>query len=110
MSTGACLPLDATALLSLSETMVGVFSEFEVEDRNLLDPQFAERISSHVAATCLDHGSAERIVYLNNPSDALPALRELPPPEFLNYPRNRPCPCGSGRKFKHCCGELARRR
>jgi len=22
--------------------------------------------------------------------------------------RNEPCPCGSGRKFKHCCGDLAR--
>lgn len=22
----------------------------------------------------------------------------------MHYPRNRPCPCGSGRKFKRCCG------
>ena len=22
--------------------------------------------------------------------------------------RNEPCPCGSGRKFKHCHGQLAR--
>ena len=21
--------------------------------------------------------------------------------------RNEPCPCGSGRKFKHCCGNAA---
>ncbi|MCX8086267.1 MAG: SEC-C metal-binding domain-containing protein [Rhodocyclaceae bacterium] len=27
----------------------------------------------------------------------------LPKPE-----RNAPCPCGSGRKYKHCCGELDR--
>jgi len=24
-------------------------------------------------------------------------------PATLNFPRNAPCPCRSGRKFKHCC-------
>jgi FkbM family methyltransferase len=24
-----------------------------------------------------------------------------------NVPRNEPCPCGSGRKFKHCCGSYS---
>jgi len=24
--------------------------------------------------------------------------------QFTNVGRNTPCPCGSGRKFKHCCG------
>ena len=37
------------------------------------------------------------------------------PFEFLNpeqiksfdkIPRNSKCPCGSGKKFKHCCGKL----
>ena len=23
-----------------------------------------------------------------------------------NTPRNAPCPCGSGKKFKHCCGKV----
>ena len=22
----------------------------------------------------------------------------------MAIPRNQPCPCGSGRKYKHCCG------
>lgn len=26
--------------------------------------------------------------------------------EFKNTPRNAPCPCGSGKKFKHCHGKL----
>ena len=26
--------------------------------------------------------------------------------EALNSRRNAPCPCGSGQKFKHCCGKL----
>src|SRR5258708_7896211 len=24
-------------------------------------------------------------------------------------PRNEPCPCGSGRRYKDCCGDLAKR-
>ncbi|HET9019259.1 MAG TPA: SEC-C domain-containing protein, partial [Acetobacteraceae bacterium] len=26
------------------------------------------------------------------------------PATWANSPRNAPCPCGSGRKFKHCHG------
>jgi preprotein translocase subunit SecA len=33
------------------------------------------------------------------PADALPT-------GWRNTPRNAPCPCGSGRKFKHCHGKL----
>jgi SEC-C motif-containing protein len=28
-------------------------------------------------------------------------------PEWVNVPRNAPCPCGSGRKYKQCHGTLA---
>jgi preprotein translocase subunit SecA len=26
--------------------------------------------------------------------------------DAMNSRRNAPCPCGSGQKFKHCCGKL----
>ena len=38
----------------------------------------------------------------NQEAAPLPAQREAPP-----IGRNDPCPCGSGRKFKSCCGALA---
>ena len=28
-------------------------------------------------------------------------------PQWQNIPRNSPCPCGSGKKFKHCHGKVA---
>ena len=37
------------------------------------------------------------------------ARQELDPNDPLTWgkvPRNVPCPCGSGRKYKHCCGKL----
>ena len=27
--------------------------------------------------------------------------------DFSNVGRNDPCPCGSGKKYKHCCGKIA---
>lgn len=36
------------------------------------------------------------------------AFEEVPAPVVRQGPkvgRNDPCPCGSGRKFKKCCGE-----
>lgn len=38
---------------------------------------------------------------------APPVLQAIPPaldPRFKNVGRNAPCPCGSGKKFKHCHG------
>jgi hypothetical protein len=34
------------------------------------------------------------------------ALRRLPPESPLRVGRNDPCPCGSGKRFKHCHGQL----
>jgi len=39
--------------------------------------------------------------------DAVPGFVEADPSTWGNPGRNEPCPCGSGRKFKHCHGRLA---
>ena len=33
-------------------------------------------------------------------------LEELTPFTKKKVRRNSPCPCGSGKKFKHCCGAI----
>ncbi len=38
--------------------------------------------------------------------DADPALRPLDPKLLVGVSRNAPCPCGSGKKFKHCHGSF----
>jgi len=42
------------------------------------------------------------------PAMAMAGGEAAPPPEsaFANVGRNQPCPCGSGRKFKHCHGRV----
>lgn len=37
---------------------------------------------------------------------ALPGFDRNDPSTWGNPGRNDPCPCGSGKKFKHCCGRL----
>ncbi len=39
--------------------------------------------------------------------DATPGFNEADPATWGNPGRNDPCPCGSGKKFKHCHGRLA---
>ncbi|HBF23384.1 MAG TPA: hypothetical protein DDW23_06150 [Planctomycetes bacterium] len=37
-------------------------------------------------------------------SASLPVTSSSPAPPQEKVPRNSPCPCGSGKKFKRCCG------
>ena len=50
----------------------------------------------------LEHMAAE--IRAGPPRVAAPAPSRGPPPAA----RNSPCPCGSSRKYKHCCGRRAR--
>ncbi len=40
-------------------------------------------------------------------TEARPAKKKIPVTAAKRPGRNDPCPCGSGRKFKNCCGERA---
>jgi preprotein translocase subunit SecA len=39
-------------------------------------------------------------------AEADPRLRPIDPKLLVGVSRNAPCPCGSGRKFKHCHGSF----
>jgi preprotein translocase subunit SecA len=56
-----------------------------------------ERLSAAASAGSADGNGAEA-----EPALALPIQREAP-----KVGRNEPCPCGSGKKFKNCCGRTA---
>lgn len=36
---------------------------------------------------------------------ALAKIKAVPPKPFAGTPRNAPCPCGGGLKYKLCCGK-----
>ncbi len=50
---------------------------------------------------------AEAVAEAQASGDARPGFVEDDPSTWGNPSRNDPCPCGSGKKFKHCHGRLA---
>jgi preprotein translocase subunit SecA len=57
-----------------------------------------ERLSAAAAGTSQGDGTDGDA----EPALALPIQREMP-----KVGRNEPCPCGSGKKYKNCCGRTA---
>ena len=66
--------------------------------------QFLANLPTHEIAPQSDGDQSQSVT--NTASDepplTLPTHREVP-----KVGRNDPCPCGSGRKFKACCGRTA---
>ena len=47
---------------------------------------------------------AKAVIGEENTSDISPTNKTKD--NFGKISRNQQCPCGSGKKFKHCCGKL----
>ena len=62
----------------------------------------------YVAETCAEHGWHYIIGFEpDNPEDISDLEKMLNPPKPVTSQkvgRNNPCPCGSGKKYKKCCG------
>ena len=56
-----------------------------------------ERVAARASHTGEENGDGTEVTL-----DLAPVRRELP-----KVGRNEPCPCGSGKKFKNCCGRTA---
>ena len=67
------------------ETLEQMLDELEISD---------ELIEEHAAATALA---------ADTPTDA--PIKRQPFTATKKPKRNDPCPCGSGKKYKHCCGK-----
>jgi hypothetical protein len=94
-------------------------------DDGLIEPQFMARSELDeveaaprgrlLAATRDRHPPIDDVVeatswwgpFEDRPASAVPAEPDVPAEPYRASPkvgRNEPCPCGSGRKFKKCCG------
>jgi len=73
----------------------------------ILRVQSSQR-AAQVAKLCNEHGLHYIIgVERDKPEDISDidlALNAPPPAESTVINRNAPCPCGSGKKYKNCCG------
>ena len=70
--------------------------------QNKLKSKFETGIPDEWKPFLLDHQS--RVKQIVNPNMKI----QIELPKVSNQPqRNEPCPCGSGKKFKKCCGTVA---
>jgi uncharacterized protein YecA (UPF0149 family) len=100
MTSGAALPVDADTLIKIMDLLTQRFVEGPDKCRDFSVEQKVD-LSASIIRLCLESEASSRIAY------------EYPErnPEIIPFPtgnnrvgRNEPCPCGSGRKYKRCCG------
>jgi preprotein translocase subunit SecA len=78
----------------------------EEEQREMMAQMAAQQAQMQQAAADATN-QAEAIAEAEASGDALPGFDENDPSTWGNPSRNDKCPCGSGKKFKHCHGRLA---
>ena len=79
-----------TVQVQSSEQLEQAAQDMEERAENIANVTYSGPVETGEVQTVLD----ERTV-------------RLAPPDFVRVGRNEPCPCGSGKKFKHCHGKLA---
>ncbi len=95
-----------TMLDSLRETVTQQLARVrplsEEEQREMLEQFQAQQAEAQKAGK-----RAEAVAEAEASGDARPGFVEDDPATWGNPSRNDRCPCGSGKKFKHCHGRLA---
>ncbi|HEX5244467.1 MAG TPA: SEC-C metal-binding domain-containing protein, partial [Tepidisphaeraceae bacterium] len=96
MTSGTALPLNHEAV----HQMARGFQNYA--QRHGREPSESQR-EAIVRRACIQSGSSRQVSYANIGSGSdqrpAPAIRSAP-----KIGRNDPCPCGSGKKYKKCCG------
>lgn len=91
----------------VSEEATRFFSQVQFQDQ----PTPVEELQENARVKTTDAGQQEvsrdsdnhvkeKHEFSENPDD-------YPPEIFVGVSRNAPCPCGSGKKYKRCCGKLS---
>jgi hypothetical protein len=96
MTTGAGLPADPAILERVAKEIPERFGE-RTSDIAGMSPERAAEFSAFVIRVFLEGNASSRIAYEDIPK------QEMARSEF-RVGRNDPCPCGSGKKYKKCCG------
>jgi hypothetical protein len=106
MTTGAALPLGVVPTSGRAEFFCDVVTRFKKMVSPGSSPEERSELVASMIRACLQKGAASRIRYNDpepRPRSSQPATRVISA-QKTRVGRNDPCPCGSGKKFKHCCG------
>lgn len=120
MTTGAGLPVGRLPAAGREEWLSQMAAARPSGWAAKWSPEEVGKATAEIIRSCLQHGASSHIVYQDAPGvpgsgRALPERpsagrmsRQGPPrlarPSAGLVGRNDPCPCGSGKKFKKCCG------
>jgi hypothetical protein len=111
-TSGAALPVDGEILREIGHSILPQHGT-DKDGQCILSggQRRAADLAAAIIRLCLQRGASDRIQYdeMSPASDALPSRRETDPGASparreTHIGRNAPCPCGSGRKYKKCCG------
>ncbi len=107
MTTGAGLPASGFSRGDWEQFVHMIAAKLKGANLSPLPPLVASDLTALIVSKCLKQGSAQYVRYVE------PKGRIMNPPtaaQRVRIGRNDPCPCGSGRKFKHCCRAAAENR
>ncbi len=81
--------------------------EFSTEPRpEMLTPQQKEMRPQHIDATTGENDALPAAAGPRLSTGPAAEINPADPSTWGKVPRNSPCPCGSGKKYKHCHGRL----
>jgi hypothetical protein len=104
MTTGAALPLGILGEPERAAFMKKMSSAGDPTDYNHLSPQRASQIATDLLRAALQSGGGSHVAYKDPMGGKGRSGLPAPPRGTGRIGRNDPCPCGSGKKFKKCCG------
>lgn len=102
MTSGAPLPVDIEAL---GEILDFALEHYGTEGDKYIEVDFNQRadLTAAIIRICLHQESSYELEYQDVEAQPITA----PLHRETRIGRNDPCPCGSGKKYKRCCGESA---
>jgi hypothetical protein len=105
MTTGAMLPVDRSIVEDLVERLPSRFATATVGQFRQLSPSDQSELAALVIHACLAGGAASYVEARDvKPAFGPPLSRGARSRAARRHPRIAPCPCGSGQKYKRCCG------
>ena len=112
-STGATLPLGVILPAGRQDFIEGFADKFKAKAQACASGQDYSEVTALLIRTCLAAGATARVHYVNageKVDEARASMKDNHArwrdhhrsPQRIG--RNDPCTCGSGKKFKYCCG------
>jgi hypothetical protein len=106
MTTGAMLPADGTILEDLVQQLQAQFGTTTVGQFRQLSRDDQSELAALVIRACLAGGAASYVEARDVTMGPAPRpVHRARPRPSQRHPRNAPCLCGSGQKYKRCCGK-----